>query len=181
MPELGGGERIEVLRLSVVRQYYKTDENKSSTPDPFCEIRVFTFFKNKPTQLQIRIKTNQMWRELERTERLFDSINLAKNELAAKGKEVVQWNNNEQFNTLAAVKKAGHIKVMIDGHELEDVDVDEVMQFFNKLKHRIKFNYLYRYVAFFDNSGNIKAQYDEDAIQNIEAEKASEAFFEENF
>lgn len=160
----------KIWRISAVRMFYAVTIKKK-TPTPFCEIRAFMFTKKRPISLMLNIIKERLTREIEITERLLDSINRVKYVIPTEtGRDVVYWSTDYEEHELEVKKKFGTIKVEIDGYEIEDIDADEVMSMFKKMKKNIAFNFIYRYVAFFDTSGNIGFEYDEDYIAKLEME-----------
>jgi hypothetical protein len=123
--------------------------------------------------LMLNITSERMIREIERMEKLFQSIDLVKNELPIRsGRDYVDWTTNKEVTVINAIKKSGTMRIMIDGMEISPVDEDEILQFFKRFATRLKFNQFYRYVAFFSGDGRSKAEYDETQIQNLELEYA---------
>lgn len=159
----------KIYRLSLVKMYYAKIKKKE-TPDPFCEIRAFTFLPYEPTTtLQMRIK-----KELENAihqlivEFLPHIFFSEKNEFYEESKEELQ--------SILVKKLTEQVKIEIDGWEVEEIDIDEIMKDYliggevrhwfrqdraEKKKFRLNFGIIYRYVAFFDEEGNIKGEYDE--------------------
>jgi hypothetical protein len=175
-------ESIDVIRISVLREYLSADEKLRQTPAPFAEFRVFSFRKTVPQRIYLQIIMNTMKLELERMERLFQSIDLVKNRLPAQsGRQYVMWQDKEEAHMIQARKiVAGQApKIIINGHEIEEISTQEVLQFFKSLKKRIKLGEIYRYACFYDTSGNIKAEYDEEQIQRLEAQFGIGELFEE--
>jgi len=174
-------DSVDVVRISSLREYLSVDEKLRTTPSPFCEFRVYQFRKSMPQGVYLHIVRNMLKVELERLEKLFQSIDLVKNKLPMQtGKSYVIWSDKEEENLISARKiMAGKgAKIFIDGMEIEPVSQDEVLQFFARFQRRVKLGFIYRYVCFYDTSGNVRAEYDEEKIQSIEAEVGAEAFFE---
>jgi hypothetical protein len=174
------GKSVDVTRISVLREYLAS-EPKSSTPSPFAEFRCFMFRKDRPTPIVLEIIKARLWKELERLEKLFQSVDLVKNRLPMQtGRDYLNWNNKEEVHLIQAREKSrGEMRIVIDGMEVEEISAEEVLQFFKGFQKRVRLNFIYRFVCFFDSRGNIKAQYDEKQIQELEAEIGAEAFFEE--
>jgi hypothetical protein len=159
---------VEIIRFSCVRQYFSSIDSKS-TPNPWAEFRIFTFWRERPTTLMLNITSERMIREIERMEKLFQSIDLVKNELPAmKGRDYVDWTTNKEVTVIRAMEKKGEMRISIDGMEIEHLDEEEVLNFFKKFILRLKFGEFYRYVAFFGNDGRVKADYDEAQLRDLE-------------
>lgn len=123
-----------------------------------------------------------MIREIERMEKLFQSIDLVKNELPAmKGRDYVDWVTNKEVTVINAVEKRGTMRISIDGMEIDKIDEDEVLSFFKKFARKIKFGQFYRYVAFFGNDGRIKIDYDEDSISQLQLTSAMSEASDKDF
>jgi hypothetical protein len=146
--------------------YYSSSPKSTKTPDPFCEIRVFVFLKDRPTMVGYNMIKERLGRKILATERLFQSINYVKNVL----KNVVYWEDADDIHSLSVKKKEDGVKVEIDGMEIEKTDIQEAEKFFSKFKKRIILGKEYRYVAFFSSDGSIKKEYSEDEIAEIETE-----------
>lgn len=171
---------VEIIRFSILREYFSSIEK--DTPVPFSEFRVFAFFRERPTTLMFRIISERMTREIERMEKLFPSINLVKNELPAmKEREYIGTKTRPEMTVINAVEKRGETRISINGMEISAVDEQEVISFFRKFKTRISFGQFYRYAAFFGNDGRVKAEYDEDDIQRLEAEEHFRDMAEKDF
>jgi hypothetical protein len=175
-------DSIDVIRISIVRQYYAIDEKLSSTPAPFAEFRIFRYYRILPRRIYIEIILNAMKKELDILEKLFQSIDLVKDRLPSQtGKQYIRWEDKEEIHRIQAkpVIRGKGAKILIDGLEIEKVSMQEVLQFFKKFKRRIKFGETYRYACFYDVSGNPKKEYSDDEIQEISAQFGAELFFEQ--
>lgn len=175
-------EEIDVIRISIVRQYYAIDEKLSSTPAPFCEFRIFRYYKILPRRIYIQIILNSMKNELDILEKLFQSIDLVKDRLPSQtGKQYIRWEDKEEIHRIQAkpVTEGKGAKILIDGLEIEKVSIQEVLQFFTRFKKRVKFGETYRYACFYDVGGSPRKEYDDEEIQRISAEFGAEMLFGE--
>jgi hypothetical protein len=154
-----------IFRVSVVRCLYAS-EIKRQTPSPFVEIRIFVFLKERPSPAMYQMIKERLGNKILATEKLFQSINHVKNVL----QNVVYWEDDDDIHSLSVRKKADGVKVEIDGMEIERIDVEDAEKFFKVFKKRIYLGKEYRYVAFFGQNGEIKKEFDEDSIAEIEAE-----------
>jgi hypothetical protein len=172
---------VDVVRISVLREYLSVSENLSSTPVPFAEFRIYQFRKTMPQGVYLHIVRNMLKVELERLEKLFQSIDLVKNKLPMLGKDVIKWKDREEENLIQArrLKEGDKPFLSVDGLEIEAVDANEVLQFFKKFAKRVKLNFIYRYVCFYNPDGSIRKEYGEEEIREIESTIGAEAFFDE--
>lgn len=131
----------EIFRLSMVRMYYSSREG-TNTPTPFCEMRVYAFFKTEPSQIQITT-----WRK-----KLIKALNWLQVVFL---EHSAGYEKEDNFTVepigVSGVEGRKDVKMVINGFEVESVDVDEVIRFFKQLK----FQEIYRYVAFFKTNEDV--------------------------
>jgi hypothetical protein len=160
----------KVWRESLVTMFYGTRPN-TDTPTPFCEIRAFIYLPAKPTLAE----TSMLKRRLkDAIDGILDKPSMLKRLGQAIGRGSVSRQSATNAEELEYYDlPSGKIKVRIDGHERELVDVIETQVHVDNtdIKHKIvkvlpkktlpTFNYIFRYVAFFGPEGKIKGDYDE--------------------
>jgi hypothetical protein len=160
---------MAIFRCSLVHEYSAL-EPKKETPLPFCEFRVF-IFKNRPLTLIEQITIKRVLRTiLEKMRYLFWSIAHA---MAVTRN--VGYDEKTEFN----FPIRGNIVTEIHGFEVEEVDYDEVAQYFRSngtpiMPERIPFDIPYRYACFYDEYGMPKAEYNEWDIQRMETSMSIE-------
>jgi len=167
MPELD-----KIWRLSFCRMYYSSLEN-TETPSPFCEIRAFILFKKKPVGVAYYHIKDRLTKAIEKTESLLEMDRDRRKKRSKKGKnwfDVVEHESKSEEQEIAVSEKEGRIKVEINGFEIEGVDADELLKFFKLSKAKITFEKIYRYVAFFNKDGTIKADYTETFLESLSDE-----------
>jgi hypothetical protein len=130
--------------------YYTTLED-TETPKPFCEIRAYVFLKNKPTPIEIARWKKQLTSELNWLQTIF--LNKSRHYKREPEKDKVEV-RAIGVKGITGTKK---VKMEIDGFEVEEVDIDEVIKSFD----RITFGKIYRYVAFYKKDRTI-VQYTDD-------------------
>jgi len=171
MPELD-----KIWRLSFCRMYYSSIEN-TETPSPFCEIRAFLILKNKPVGVALYHIKDRLIKAIEKTESLLEMDRDRRRKRSKKGKnwfDVVENESKSEEQEIAVSEKEGKIKVEINGFEIEGVDADELLKFFKETRAKIKFDRIYRYVAFFNKDGTIKADYTETFLADLAEEMGEE-------
>lgn len=160
-----------IWRYSYVRMYYSTKPN-TDTPTPLCELRAFVYLMRKPASL---LEERKLRADLMKAIDMLikkDGLDKAFGQAIGRGSLTP---DDKQYTKLEEIEierlPTGKIKVRIDGFEREPIDIVEAkVQVENKiLKHKnikitpkkITYNYLFRYVAFFNEKGKIKGDYDE--------------------
>jgi hypothetical protein len=137
------------------------------TPDPFCDFMVFVFLHNKPTMAQEAILRKRLEDELNK---LIQETFVFQAEALMKGSIV----GDEKFLLDRIDASKGHdgrLKIEINGYEAELVDLVEMITYvegnvvknrlFKRKLKKLPFNRVFRYVAFYQSSGSLKADYDE--------------------
>jgi len=174
----------EVYRVSLVRMYYSTVDTRSQTPTPFCELRSFLFLNSIPTTIQKRRLRSMLAEELNKLEDIIESVGEQK-----RAGTIAEYRDPKRSPYLEILKPTPievkmptrNVKVMIEGYEVEQVDLDEVFEmrgsryFSTPTQDRVmisrgKFLNLLlgkpqRYFALFDAGGDIRFEYDEADIK----------------
>jgi hypothetical protein len=177
----------QVFRISLVKMVHAKYPRKD-TPEPFMELRSFIFLDRLPAGIylgNLRKSLDSSIREM--MEKVLPHI--------FKGKEGnYEYMEQEPKGQINLKQKTRYFKVEIDGFEVEQIDLDEIFSerlywnvkgyrmpfdhtFFNKsrigrvLSDREKLGLttrrIYRYMAFYDEDGDIKGEYDEGDLREI--------------
>lgn len=146
----------DVYRISLVWMFYTTKVG-GKTPTPFAELRVFFFTDRKPTLDELRIARAGMREILDALFEIFTSLAMAIDMKA------VNYDEDMPVTSISA-----KIKTEIEGFEVEEIDFDEVMEYFKTEKRRFKFFENFRYARFYKPDGSIKREYDEFDIRRYE-------------
>jgi len=152
-----------IYRVSLVKMLF-SKYVKRGTPSPFVEMRAFIFSKTKPTMREEILYRKGLEAVINNTENLFVSIVDAKKQNLLDSPE---WSSIETQGIDTETPPTQRVVMEIDGFEVEEVDIDEVSKYYKSEK--MEFDEIYRYVAFFDQNGEITYDYDEDGILSIEA------------
>jgi hypothetical protein len=161
-----------VFRLSLVKMIYAKFK-KRGTPDPFLEIRAFCFLPQQPTAtLEARWQRELLKAIKEIEDVLLDHINLD-----PRNYDIMLDTRKTSISVKQLTK---FFKIEIEGWEVEQVDIDEIMQddpdhrYFRKERievgSRLKLNtgVIYRYMAFYNPDGTLKKpDYDEKDIREM--------------
>lgn len=142
---------------------YYSRPPSDKTPQPFAELRVFVFKDHPLTMFEINTIKKVLKEIIERLAVTIESINHA----ILQGKVLVSEDQE-------VIPIDGKIVTEIHGFEVEEVDYDEVAQYFrsrfaDETPSTIPFDIPFRYVRFYDLDGEIKTEYNEWDL--IEAEK----------
>jgi hypothetical protein len=177
----------QFYRISVVKMVHAKYPAKA-TPEPFSEIRSYVFLKTLPTGVRLSNLRRSLESSLkEIMDKLLPHI--------YKGKMGDYTFDTQEPKAAISVKTlTKFFKIEIDGFEVEPVDIDEVLveKLFWTIKgYRIPFDHhlfterriedvatgrkklslrtlrVYRYMAFYDEDGNIKGEYDEGDISEM--------------
>lgn len=166
---------VKIFRVSLVHMVYSVaDAQTPSTPIPFAEFRCFVFLRSKPTPVdEVRIKEKLR-------ETIYETIRnpiFHTKEADEQGK--LETKEDDETRLLNTLKWTGKpvITMVIDGFEVEELDWDDLVRrqetYFKRGKYgmNLQFNFIYRYVAFYDLDGTTKIyEYDEQDIQSLEEE-----------
>ncbi|MEM1543710.1 MAG: hypothetical protein QXP52_02260 [Candidatus Aenigmatarchaeota archaeon] len=152
-----------IYRISLVHMYYSKPPT-TNTPNPFAELRVFVFKDHPLSLLELNTLKRGLKAILERLAMMIQSINIA----SIQGRVVV-----EEGQEVTSID--GNIITEIHGFEVEEVDYDEVAQYFrsrfeDETPPTIPFDVPFRYVRFYDLDGDIKTEYNEWDLREIERE-----------
>ncbi len=154
-----------IWRISLVKMLYsKPNRKRRGTPDPFVEIRAFIFSRTKPTVKEEMLYRKGLDAVINNTENLFTSIVDAKRQDALDDPE---WGDLTTEGISTETPTTPRVEMEIDGYEVEEIDLDEVSQYYKGDK--MIFDEIYRYVSFREPDGSIGFDYDENDIQSIEA------------
>jgi uncharacterized protein YecE (DUF72 family) len=127
------------------------------TPKPFAELRVFFFTDKKLTREDLIIAKKSMATILKRLMIVFHTLPYAIELKRA---------DYEEKQELDLIR--GKLITEIHGFEVEEIDIDEVSQWFKERKKRLLLNEMYRYARFYRKDGTIKREYDEWDIRKLE-------------
>lgn len=160
--------KAEFYRISLIRTYSSTLDR--GTPDPFAEIRAFEFLDHYPTPMELQVIYSELEVSINALEiHVLTSLQTAKDAMLNKRGEVTATQKDRKERPIPiAVKEVtkGRPTIEIDGYEVEDLDVEEVMQTFKYIE-KIRFNRVYHYFALFDASGEPIFEYDDNEIQKM--------------
>jgi len=158
-------KRQDFYRFSLVRMYY-SDIAGRFTPTPIAEFRAFVFLDHEPTNTEKILLKKRLSELISGTEELafvpfYKSLE--------SGKTMPYPEDETELKPFSMVKKEGKIMIEIDGFEVEEIDVEEVSEYFKGIKERIQFGKPYRYVIFFkeDRKRGMKARYFEEDIRRF--------------
>jgi hypothetical protein len=156
---------VPVFRCSLVYEY-SSREPSTSTPTPFCEMRAF-IFKDRPlSAFEYRRIYNVLKAILDRLHfGIFWSLSFAEN---IRGAAVSEERPEINFPI------RGNIVTEVHGFEVEEIDFDEVAQYFRsngvpEVPKTIPLDIPFRYACFYDEYGMPKKEYNEWDIQQMEA------------
>lgn len=174
-----------VVRVSFVRMYYASEPRTSQTPTPFCELRAFMFLRDMPSIGMRATLRNQLSREIDKLEDIIESIKEQKEAgtIAEYFDPARPADREIRRPTEILLGPPREMKVMIEGMEVEEVDVDEVFvsslgdRYFSENTQGIvlfsregtlplELNKPYRYFALFHEGGYIRYEYDEAEIKH---------------
>jgi len=173
----------QIYRVSLVKMIY-AKYPKSKTPSPFMEMRAFVFLTDMP----VGIRLQNLRRSLNSaTKEMMDKI---LPHIFKDNEGNYDFIFQEPRAMISVKTLTRFFKVEIDGLEVEPIDVDEIITerlfwiikgtrmpvdhhlFLEKRieganKLRLRTMRIYRYMAFFDEDGNIKGEYDEIDISRM--------------
>ena len=155
-----------VYRISLVYMFYSIPPSKK-TPTPFAELRVFVFKEIPLTTFQLNVLKAGLRAILDRLMRIFWSLSYAR--------EIKRRADFEE--EIKQQEFGGRIVTEIHGFEVEDIDYDEVSEWFmsydgvDETPAVIEFDVPFRYVRFYDEYGGIKKEYNEWDIRGMEREE----------
>jgi hypothetical protein len=148
---------------------FYAEAKKKNTPEPFCELRAFIFTPNKPTIHELKMVNSGLEQVINYSENLFQSIYDAKEAGAILSEDKL---HESPVRMLAGATPRA--KMVIEGYEIQPIDVDEVAKHFKDDVDKLKFFEIYRYCAFAEADGSIIYDYDEQDIIRIEAIKTQQ-------
>lgn len=157
----------EIFRVSYVRMYYATYKKRPATPEPVVELRVFFYTDIMPRPEELENLKKGMKSTIDRMEllmnreyqRVMGSEETKSSLQEAKELDTVEphedWDNSPIVVRRPVRPSA---KMEIDGWEVEEVDLDEMRYGWKEenVPSFFEFRLPYRYIAFFDENGNIK-------------------------
>lgn len=165
--------------------YYAAEPRGSQTPTPFCELRAFMFLKDLPSIALKMTLRKQLSKEIDKLEEIITSIKEQKESgtIAEYYDPRRPADREIRRPTEILIGPPVTMKVMIEGLEVEEIDVDEI--FVSSLGDRyfsentqgqvldtktatlpLELNKPYRYFALFHESGYIRYEYDEAEIKH---------------
>jgi len=155
---------MPVFRCSLVYEYSAV-EPSVETPTPFCELRAF-IFKDRPLSVfEYRRIYNVLKAILDRLHYgIFWSLSYA-----GEVRRTATYDEREEAN----FPIRGRIVTEVHGFEVEEVDLDEVAQYFRsngvpEMPRTIPFDIPFRYACFYDEHGLPRMEYNEWDIQEME-------------
>jgi hypothetical protein len=167
---------VDIWRASAVRMYYATEKSRTtSTPEPFCECRVFLFFKEKPTTAQLGTVRKRLSSILDIMENSLKSIKAVKELEEERGEQIIERDNRFSDEDIHVVKEgSGEIKIKINGFEIEDMDDDAMKGLETLADEGLKFGRFYKYLSFRGADGQIKYEANDEDVTEIIAESREE-------
>jgi hypothetical protein len=120
------------------------------------------FLPKKPSIYELKLLNNGLTQVVNYTENLFQSIQVATDLDSIETDEALY----EQGIRVQPATPQSFLE--ISGHSAEEIDRNEVERMFGS-SQKINFFGIYRYVAFYDQFGNIHKEYDESDCKSIEA------------
>lgn len=153
---------MPIYRISLVYMYYAKPPTKK-TPDPYAEVRTFVFKTHPLTRLELQTIKKGLRAITERTVRLFSIYDAL----------LKDRTYHEEEMKMESIE--GKIVAEIHGFEVEEVDYDEVAEYFKsrgryEIPKVIPFDVPFRYVRFYSLDGEVKAEYNEWDIREKEKE-----------
>jgi hypothetical protein len=170
-----------VWRASAMLQFYSVRPN-TDTPTPFCEIRAFKYLLAQPLSLA---ETTMIRKELEKAidDLLYRAgMQKALGTAIGKGSVASQSMSNIEEQKYEQLP-SGRIKVITRGFEKEYIDIEEFISsgmvdthienpnrnvsrdirhyLMKTIPTKMRFNHIFRYVAFYTPEGKIRGEYDE--------------------
>jgi hypothetical protein len=153
-------EKSTIYRLSVCRMYYAISP-KAETPLPFSECRAFIFLKERPTRIMEEGIKTLLREAIDRMMPFFFSLVIAEES----GKAF--YEEESKTDDISVTKRKGKMKIEIDGYEIEEVSVEDILEYMKRTEQRIIFNQIYRYVRF-DFAKRPSREYLEEEIKELE-------------
>lgn len=177
----------QVFRVSLVKMVHAKFPKKS-TPEPFMEMRAFVFLNQLPVGIymaNLRKSLNSSINDM--IDKILPHI--------FKGKEGnYEFMEQEPKGQINLKQKTRFFKVEIDGFEVEPIDLDEIFTerlYWIVKGYRLPFEHtfftkgrigkvlggkeklglatgrVYRYMAFYDEDGDIRGEYDEGDVREM--------------
>ena len=177
----------DVYRVSLVSMAFASTIRRSQTPIPFMEMRSFVFLDRIPNPTQeVRIKRalkeaieNDLMHEF--LGHIFES---------GRQDQSFSFLSRQTAKPIALKQITNRFRIEIEGYEVEQIDLDEVMHeqiywsespihgnidhhFFKYdrvrggMRLHLNTNQIYRYVAFYNDQGDIDGEYDEMEIRKV--------------
>jgi hypothetical protein len=135
---------------------------KKTTPEPFCELRAFVFLPQKPSIYELKLLNNGLTQAINYTENLFQSIQVAQDMDSIETDEAL-------YEQGIRVQPATPRTIFeINGFECQSIDAEEIQKHFSDERQRLKFFEVYRYTAFYNQSGMPEKEYGEQEILEIQ-------------
>jgi len=151
-----------IFRVSVCRIYSsKPTHKKNQTPEPFCELRAFVFLPKKPSIYELKLLNNGLTQVINYTENLFQSIQVAMDMNSIETDERMY----EEGVRVQPARPQSFLE--INGWSAEEIDRDEIERMFGS-RQKINFFDIQKYIAFYDQNGEIHKEYDSSDIDEIE-------------
>lgn len=182
----------QVYRVSLVVMIFAS-EIKRNTPSPFMELRSFLFLDRIPTPMEeIRIKAALKFSIEEVMQKFLPHIFMTDKQ----DYNMISQQTARPVNLMTKAQLTRMTRIEIQGYEVEPMDIDEVLNesiYWKELNGRMEHglfsvdtrdtvkrgrkrlqlvtNYIYRYVAFYTEDGEIKRDYDEFEIRDVVAQR----------
>jgi hypothetical protein len=169
----------KIWRISFCRMWYSIAPKKRETPTPFAEFRAFIFLKDKPPTPLLELSIKRRLKDaVDKLKEICPSI------IESYKNGTADFDDKTLMEEVKATKKEGIIKIEIDGYEIEPMDImnfvtivndNEIMlHLLKQTPKKIPFDEIYRYMAFFSQTGMIKKDYDEFEIRELEQREPEE-------
>jgi hypothetical protein len=167
------------FKIGIVRMWYAVNP-KTDTPIPFCEMRCIIFARRKPRTITEKLLLIDKLKKKLDTLVLLTTTGFQDAEIGG----FIYGDDSPLREVEVKVKKKqiGKLMVEINGHEAEPLAVIKAYRMVNKepvqtyifktiprpIELYEKYGTIYRYMAFFDKFGLLRADYDEQQIREIE-------------
>lgn len=177
----------DVYRVSLVSMSFASAIRRSATPSPFLELRSFVFLDKIPNPTQeLRIK--RALKEAIENDLMHDFLG----HIFESGRQDQSFSflSRQTAKPISLKQITNRFRIEIEGYEVEQIDLDEIMHeniywsespiqgnidhhFFKYQRVQggqrlhLNVNQVYRYVAFYNDQGDIDGEYDEFEIRKV--------------
>jgi hypothetical protein len=124
-------------------------------------LRAFVFLPKKPSIYELKLLNNGLTQVINYTENLFQSIQVAMDMNSIETDERMY----EEGVRVQPARPQSFLE--INGLEAQEIDRDEIERMFGS-RQKINFFDIQKYIAFYDQNGEIHKEYDSSDIDEIE-------------